>query len=170
VPAYLSAGAYTWVIEVDGRHVRVGGLDVRVPNREHDVPHGIEAVGVVLDGFAELVGYRVERDIPGMLHVALYWRAREETATNYKVFLQMLDMEGRVTAQSDAVPASWARPTTSWLPPEVIEDIHLLQSPTDLPLSNRLIVGLYEPETGRRATSAEGNDHIELQMGAVPLG
>jgi hypothetical protein len=100
--------------------------------------------------------------------VTLYWRAREETGTDYKVYLHLLDGEGRVIAQSDAVPAAWARPTTSWLPPEVIEDVHVLPVPSELgadPL--RLVVGLYEPETGQRATSAAGADHILLEMDAV---
>jgi hypothetical protein len=165
LPAQLSAGAYTWVIQVDGREARVGALDVRVPVRERTVPPGVEPVGEVLGGFAELAGYRLEDRAPSEpLRVVLYWRAREQTGTNYKVFLHLLDAEGRVVAQSDAVPAAWARPTTSWLPPEVIEDGHLLRVPPDLAPSSRLIVGLYEPATGHRATGAAGIDHIVLEM------
>jgi hypothetical protein len=142
----------------------VGTLDVRVPVRQFDVPRDIEPVGEVLDGFAELVGYRVEGSVSGQsLGVTLYWRAREETETGYKVFLQMLDGERRVIGQSDAVPATWARPTTSWLPTEVIQDPHLLAVPADLPPGYQLVVGLYEPTTGRRATTSAGADHITLE-------
>ncbi len=164
LPPNLSAGVYTWLIQVDGPGATVGTLDVRVPLREHRIPPGIEPVGEVLGGFAELVGYRVEGKAPGApLRVTLYWRARGQTGTNYKVYLHLLDAEGRVAAQSDAVPAAWARPTTSWLPPEVIEDVHMLHVSADLTGGSRLIVGLYEPETGRRATTSSGADQISLE-------
>jgi hypothetical protein len=164
LPAHLSAGAYTWVVQVDGHGAKVGEVDVRVPARERNVPSDIEPVGEVLDGFAELVGYRVGKGAPGdPLRVTLYWRAREETETNYKVFLHLLDGEGRVIGQSDAVPAAWARPTTSWLPPEVIEDVHVLPIPAGLAPGDRLAVGLYEPSTGHRATTSAGADQILLE-------
>lgn len=168
LPAHLPAGVYTWVIQVEGRSARVGELDLLVPVRESQVPPGVELVGEVLGGFAELVGYRVEGNAPGApLRVTLYWRAREETVTNYKVYLHWLDGEGSVIAQSDAVPAAWARPTTSWLPPEVIEDVHVLYLPADPAAGSRLIVGLYEPETGQRATNPAGIDHIALAIDSV---
>jgi hypothetical protein len=164
LPAHLSAGGYTWVVQVDGHGAKVGELDVRVPVRERNVPSDIEPVGEVLDDFAELVGYRVGKGAPGdPLRVTLYWRAREETETNYKVFLHLLDGEGRVIGQSDAVPADWARPTTSWLPPEVIEDVHVLPIPAGLAPGDRLAVGLYEPSTGHRATTSAGADQILLE-------
>ena len=165
LPAHLAAGVYTWHIEVDGRGARVGALDVRVPVREQHIPPNIESVGEVLDRFAELVGYSVTQRAAGdPLRVTLYWRARQQTAANYKVFLHLLDAEGRVAAQSDAVPAAWARPTTSWLPPEAIEDVHVLHVPAGLVPGNHLIVGLYERETGRRATTSSGADHISLKV------
>jgi len=164
LPAHLSAGAYTWVLQVGGYEAVLGALDVRVPDRTFDVPPGIEPIGDVLDGFAELVGYRVQDAAPDQpVVVTLYWRARQETGTGYKVFLHMLDEAGQVIAQSDAIPAAWVRPTTSWLPPEVIEDVHVLSVPPDLPADHRLVVGLYEPATGRRATVSTGADHITLE-------
>jgi hypothetical protein len=165
LPAHLAAGTYTWAIEIDRRDARAGELDVHVPVREHHIPPDIEPVGEVLDGFAELVGYQLAKgNADELLGVTLYWRAREETATNYKVFVQLLGADGQVTAQSDAVPATWARPTTSWLPPEAIEDVHQLHVPANRAPGNRLIVGLYEPRTGRRATGTAGTDHILLDI------
>ncbi len=49
------------------------------------------------------------------------------------------------------MPADWQRPTTGWLPGEVIIDSHVLMLPDPLPegpLSLR--VGLYDPDTGLR--------------------
>jgi hypothetical protein len=160
LPAHLLSGSYTWVLRQD-HEALAGTLAVRAPDRKLDVPTDVEPMGEVLDGFAELVGYRVAETLPDQpVAVTLYWRAKQETGTGYKVFLHVLDEAGRVIAQSDAVPASWARPTTSWLPPEVIEDVHVLSVPPD----NSLVVGLYEPATGRRATTSAGADHITLEL------
>jgi hypothetical protein len=164
LPAHLSAGTYTWVLRVGSHEARVGTLKVRVPDRTFDVPLGIEPVGKVLDGFAELIGYYVEdAGLDQPLVVTLYWRAKAETGTGYKVFLHLLDEAGQVIAQSDAVPASWARPTTSWLPPEVIKDVHTLDVPADVAPGDHLIVGLYKPATGRRAITSGGADQVVLE-------
>jgi hypothetical protein len=124
------------------------------------------SVGEVLDGFAELVGYRAGPLAPGQpLPVTLYWRAQGETKTSYKVFVHLVSAQGAIVAQSDAIPANWARLTTSWLPPEVIEDTHTLFPPTALaPGTYRLIVGLYDPPTGRRATMQTGQDSIAVEI------
>jgi hypothetical protein len=140
----------------------LGELDVSVPERRTDLPSDIVSVSEVLDGFAELVGYQAGPLVPGQpFPVALYWRAQGETRTSYKVFVHLLDAQGAIVAQSDTIPANWARLTTSWLPPEVIEDTHTLFPPTSLaPETYRLVAGLYDPSTGRRATTPTRQDSI----------
>ena len=147
---------------IAGHEVTLGELDVSIPERRTDLLSDIESVGEVLDGFAELVGYRAGPLVPGQpFPVTLYWRAQGETKTSYKVFVHLVDAQGVIIAQSDAIPANWARLTTSWLPPEVIEDAHTLFPPMGLaPGTYRLIAGLYDPPTGRRATMPTGQDSI----------
>lgn len=164
VPASLTAGHYAWVAEVGEQTFTLGELDVRVPERDFDAPRDIVHVGEVLDGFAGLIGYRAEELVPGEpWTVTLYWRSEAETTTSYKVFVHLLDEEGRVVAQSDTIPASWLRPTTGWLPPEVIEDTHVLHVPQGVSAHGlHGVVGLYEPHTGMRATTPEGESDIAL--------
>ena len=47
--------------------------------------------------------------------------------------MQLLDANGVPRAQADAVPVSGRRPTTSWLPGEILTDPYTLQLPADLP-------------------------------------
>jgi hypothetical protein len=120
-------------------------------------------IGVTLDGFAELVGYRTSPLSPGdPLDITLYWRARKETATSYKAFVHLLDSAGTPVAQSDAIPANWTRWTTGWLPPEVIEDVHVVSLPGDLGGRYRVVVGLYDPTSGRRAITPGGQDSVSI--------
>ncbi|MBI4771727.1 MAG: hypothetical protein HY784_15260 [Chloroflexi bacterium] len=64
---------------------------------------------------------------------------------------------GGLVAQSVAVPAGWTRPTTGWLAGEYIVDEHRVALPAGLasgPL--RLFVGLYDPATGVRLLTGQG--------------
>ena len=164
LPAGLPAGHYSWVIRVNGTQLQAGSLAVLVPERQFSVPPDVKLVGETLGEFAELAGYIVSDLEPGNpLTVDLYWRAKQETQTSYKSFVQVLDAQAQIVAQSDAIPATWARWTTGWLPPEVIQDTHILHIPTDLPVDCcQVIVGLYDPVTGQRALTTSGQDTISL--------
>jgi hypothetical protein len=163
LPANLPAGSYAWRARVAGQGIALGKLDLSLPERRTDTPSDITPVGEILDGFAELAGHRTDVLVPGQpLRVALYWRAQRETRTSYKAFVHLLDARGAIVAQSDTIPAAWTRLTTGWLPPEVIEDIHTLFPPADLSGTYRLVVGLYDPPTGRRAALPTGQDHIVI--------
>ena len=170
LPAGLSAGHYSWTIHTNGARLPVGSLVVLVPDRQVAVPADVEPSGETLGGFAELVGYQVADMEPGHpLTVDLYWRAKQETQKSLKSFVQVLDTENKVLAQSDTIPAGWTRWTTGWLPPEVIQDTHRLLIPNDLPAGCcQVIVGLYDPATGQRALTASGQDVIVLDQPGYP--
>ena len=79
----------------------------------------------------------------------------------------MLDAEERIVAQSDAIPANWARPTTGWLPGEYITDEHTLAMPVDAPDGEyRIVAGMYTP-SGGRLTTPSGGDIIPVTDLAV---
>ncbi|MBN1935256.1 MAG: hypothetical protein JW934_11350, partial [Anaerolineae bacterium] len=170
LPAHLPAGDYRWSMVVGQLEIPLGGLTVSTPQRQTQFPPDIVRVRQTLDGFAELVGYQVGDLRPGQpLSLTLYWRARAETTTSYKVFVHLLDAQGRPLAQSDAVPARWTRPTTGWLPPEAIADAHTLSIPAGLaPGQYRLVAGLYDPVSGRRASTPEGVEQVGLGEKEVP--
>jgi mannosyltransferase len=104
---------------------------------------------------ATLLGYDLEPEAvrPGeTLRLTLYWRAGQPMSRSYAVFTHLLDAEDRIVAQHDGLPADWTRPTTGWLPGEVITDVHELVLRTDIPPAPTYLleVGLYDSETNVR--------------------
>ncbi len=95
--------------------------------------------------------------------VTLQWRATGPTNVPLTVFTQLLDRNGRLVAQHDGPPANGLRPTHDWRPGEIITDQHVIPLPATLPPGTyRLIVGLYDGQTGQRVP-APGPDN------AVPV-
>jgi len=101
-----------------------------------------------------LVGYQLEpvRPQPGQpLCLTLYWQCQATPGTSYTVFTHLLDVQGRMRAGHDSIPAQGARPTTRWLPGEVVADHHDLAIPADASTGQyTLEVGLYDAQTGQR--------------------
>ncbi len=61
------------------------------------------------------------------------------------------------------MPASGARPTSSFVPGEYVADEHLLGGSAALPPGRyTLIAGLYDPATGERLTAPDGKTFLEL--------
>jgi hypothetical protein len=108
----------------------------------------------------EIVGFDLaDAQIGQPLEVTLIWRAQAATPTSYTVFVQVIDAGGRVIAQSDALPAGGARPTTGWRAGEYITDTHSLRwNDQAAPGTARLIAGLYDAATGERLHLADGGD------------
>ena len=100
--------------------------------------------------------------------VTLNWQALSgEIGANYTIFVHLLAEDGRLIAQHDGLPAGGARPTNEWLAGEFVTDLHeLTWRETGYSGPARLIVGLYDPLTGERLSTAEGTDHVRLP---VPL-
>jgi len=124
-------------------------------------------VGVRLGGMVELVGYDCDPETVrpgGSLAVTLYWRAGTRLLESYKVTVQVLSAEGRLVAQEDSVPANWTRPTTGWLPGEVVMDPHRVPIPADAaPGRYTLITALYSQTTSQRLlTDDTAEDHVVL--------
>ncbi|MFW6096484.1 MAG: glycosyltransferase family 39 protein [Chloroflexota bacterium] len=93
--------------------------------------------------------------------LTLYWQGGDEAPaeTSYTVFAQLQAPDGWVLAQDDDLPADGERPTTTWLPAEIIADQHHIPLPDNLPPQTRLAVGLYELDTLERvpAFDCDGN-------------
>lgn len=98
---------------------------------------------------AELLGYNVSNLVlrsGQQFTVTLYWRRLRPITTSFRVFVQtFVPGTTHVMASSDAVPAAWSRPTTSWSEGEIVVDRHTLSvSPETQPDKWQLAVGLYE--------------------------
>lgn len=95
--------------------------------------------------------------------ITLLWQVHAVPQTSYAVFIHLQDENGRILAQSDALPLNGTRPTTNWKPDEVIEDPREIRLPGTLaPGPYKVIVGLYDPNTGARLNTNDGKDAIAL--------
>lgn len=119
--------------------------------------------------FAELVGYSlpsVQVTTAQPLMLTLYWRKLEGVSpVNYTVFTHLLAEDGqRLIAQHDGIPAGGARPLDTWMNGETIVDVHPMTfyDPTYSGTA-RIVVGLYDPATGR-VLSSTGRDHVVLPV------
>jgi hypothetical protein len=119
-------------------------------------------------GLGELLGFSLN-DPPFSLQsppaVTFVWQAGDSSPLlDYTVSVQLIDEAGQVIAQSDAVPGG--RPTTGWRAGEYIVDAHTL-SFNDVAGQGmaRLIVAVYDPQTGGRLGVAGAGDAAVLAAG-----
>lgn len=120
-------------------------------------------VDVEFPGVGRLVGFTYS---PETLEVHLVWQAEAAAAISYTVFVQLIDADGRVVAQSDSVPSDGTRPTTGWRAGEYIQDRHTLRLNSnftnDHVIGTRLIAGMYDPATGTRLQLEDSTDFAAL--------
>lgn len=163
LPVTLADGRYTWALRSGGAQATWGALRVEGPQRTMTPPPFATAVDVTLGERATLVGYSLSPLTAGEpAEVILIWRGETVMETGYRVFVHLVDGNGRILAQSDGIPANWTRPTTGWLPGEYITDTHTLDVPLDEPSgSYDLRVGMYGPD-GVRLLTTDGVDRVQI--------
>jgi hypothetical protein len=97
------------------------------------------------------------------LQVRLDWRTDAALEARYKVFVQLLDGEGRLAAQRDSEPGGGLALTTTWPPGETIHDQHALIIPNNLsPANYALIIGLYALDNPQLRLRAGDADYLLL--------
>ena len=161
VPADLAGGHYSVALQVldgsaaVGDAVVLGEVDVRAPERSFEPPAYEHAVGSTFGSVAELVGWTHTEG--GSL--TLIWKALGTADVSYAVFVHALDAADTIISQSDSPPLGGARPTTSWIADEYLSDTVTL---ADVGSVVRYRVGLYDPVSGARLTTADGADFVIL--------
>ena len=146
----------------------VAAVQVEARPRSYHLPRMTQELNVRLGDAVLLKGFDLaaaEGSAEG-LHLTFYWQATGRVGGHYKVFVHLLDQEGRIVAQSDAVPAGGEAPTETWLPNEVVIDRHELQAPESG--RYRVFAGMYDPASGQRMP-ATGEDGHPIPNNAVPI-
>jgi hypothetical protein len=117
--------------------------------------------GISLDGFRIADPALSPGDV---IRITLRWQMEEPVSDRYKVFIHLVDGEGRPLSQRDGEPAGNTRPTTTWAPGEVVEDRHGVWVPDDLPEGEyELRLGLYHADTGERlGACCPAGDFVKL--------
>lgn len=97
----------------------------------------------------------------GAVDAALVWHDLRPLGGKYSVFVHVDDAGGKLIAQHDGPPAGDARPTDSWIPGELIEDLHGVTLPATIaPGDYRVNVGMYQGN--RRLAAPDGATSVEL--------
>jgi hypothetical protein len=154
----------------------LGGSDVTLPavqvrpiertTRLPAVAHPIEAN---LGDAVDLLGY--DGDVSAVragdtISLTLYWQPTGALPTSHKATVQLTTSDNQVVGQQDSVPANWTRPTTGWLPGEVVADPHAVPIPPETPPGKySLIAALYDEASGQRLIvrqTGEERDHVVL--------
>ena len=98
-----------------------------------------------------------------ILPIDLLWFALKRPETQLKVFVHLLDDQGKIVSQRDTEPVSGFRPTTTWNVGERIHDPTGLLIPIGTPPGTYSIeMGLYRTEDGVRLPLSSGDDHLVL--------
>ncbi len=146
--------------------VTLGQVSVVRRQQTFDVPDMQKVVNASLGDQITLLGYDLLAEPimgGGRLRVILYWQARKAMGSSYNVFVHLLGPDGAVVAQHDSVPAGGKIPTDDWAVGEVVADRHLMEF-LGLPAGEyRLVAGMYDPTTGKRLSTLEGEDTILLE-------
>jgi hypothetical protein len=97
-----------------------------------------------------LTGARLSsRQLPAKdgLCVELNWQALNTPATDYTIFVHLINSQGQVVAQTDMQPQGGNTSTSQWKPGNSIADKHGLLLPADLPPGEyRVRAGLYRAD------------------------
>ncbi len=86
-----------------------------------------------------------------VLTLTLNWQADQTPATQNKVFVHLLDANGRVVAQRDGEPVADTRITTTWRAGDRIDDNYgIMVEPGTPPGAYQIEIGMYRADTSAR--------------------
>jgi len=131
-----------------GTSVSLASIQVGATTRVFTVPEVQYGSDANLGDVVTLIGADLDKETlePGeTLHLTLFWQARANMEVSYTVFTHVLDASNQIWAQQDSVPAEGERPTTGWVPQEVIQDDYDLVIKPDAPPGEYVLeVGMYD--------------------------
>jgi 4-amino-4-deoxy-L-arabinose transferase-like glycosyltransferase len=126
-------------------------VKVRAPTAPAQPAHTVDAL---YGERVRLRGYDLPLQIvqPGQTApLTLHWEALGPLPADYTVFIHLVSADGAAIGQGDGPPLGGEYPTSYWAAGEFLRDEHLLNVSADAPPGRaRLLVGLYDPETGQR--------------------
>ena len=138
----LAAGVTVALLIIAGL---VGGRALRAP-----AAPALETLDVNLGDKIGLQGFALDKS-GDTLAVHLVWLARQPMDESYKVFIHVIDDQGKLLAQTDSRPQQYASNTNRWIPGQVIVDRFEVPLPSDAPPGRYQVrVGLYNEADGQR--------------------
>ncbi|HET7375769.1 MAG TPA: hypothetical protein VFK30_03615, partial [Anaerolineae bacterium] len=161
IEAWLEAHAYQASEQWYGS---VRFVTYAVPNVISDKPAQLSGVRfgdyITLDGSTLSTPVLAAGDI---LQLDLFWHTDAPLSSRYKVFVHVLDQNGKIIAQTDREPGGGLVPTSIWQPGQTVIDRYGVLIPTAAPAGIYSIeIGLYGFD-GERLKIETGGDALKLQ-------
>jgi hypothetical protein len=125
--------------------------------------HGLDAT---FDQKIRLLGYDFKTVAARNAQLTLYWKSLALMDASYTVFVHLLDAKEQVIASGDAAPEF---PTTGWVENEYLTDVHPFAIPDEVARGTyRIEIGWYDPATGARLKTADGQDRVLITPIEIP--
>ena len=155
-----------------GDQVRLGPLKVHGRSPQPP-PIQHELQGVLFADSIGLRGYDIswsESDGKAMADLTLYWEAYARPSRDYTMFVHLLDRRKQMLAQADSPPMGGGYPTSLWDDGDVVIDqrrllLDRMTEASDL----AMLIGLYEPETGKRLPVVSPSGSIIGDSVPIPI-
>ncbi len=113
---------------------------------------------------------RVEFKPGEKVQLTLHWQALQPMTEDYVVFVHLAQADGQIVSQQDSQPLGGAKPTSAWIPGEVVDDPYGLTVPLGaLPGVYQLRVGMYSLRTMRRLPVVEPG-RAQVEQDSVLIG
>ncbi len=152
IPRELTAGTYPITLQMGDVRVDMGAIEIgSVPRVFDPPPVERESGAVFLESGSDsisLYGYTVDVSEAGV-SLELVWQSIREVQTDYTVFVHLLDADGQIIAQSDAMPRAAEGepyPTSLWLAGEYVRETFTFAGVQP----QTIRVGLYQQSSGER--------------------
>jgi hypothetical protein len=143
IAPFLAAGQGTSVVNERNQYAYMW---VEMPQGMPSPPPPAQA-GAATVGVLAFEGFTVApRQAGEPLHLTLYWRASASTEREFRLFVHLLDAEGRMVAQDDSL----GYPSAEWQSGERFVTFHTLPLPGGAADGTALEVGLYDTHSGER--------------------
>ncbi len=175
ISPYLPTGTYSLTLSladaengrVAGQSASIGTISVTAQPREFANPEPENKTAISWNDQVRLPGFDLVQE-ESTLALTVYWQALQRMDTDYTVFVHLLDEQGNIVAQDDALPRRSTYPTSWWEASEIVADTILLNLTAVPPGEYVLAIGLYDRKTGVRAT-AVSDTHETFPNNSVPL-
>ncbi len=152
---------------------RSGTLQFTPTEPQFELSPGVELIDATFGDVFALRGYELTQDSE-QLNAVLFWEALAVDSADYIHFVHLVDENGAVIAQHDAMPRYDTYPTSQWSPGEIVSDpatIALIDVPQG---TYQLIAGFYRdlgngqfprlPVRGGDAFSADAVLLLEVEI------
>ena len=157
--------------------VHIKGLDYasvyKVPQEIPPEAYPYEHVSMVDFGQqVRLLGWEVKEELAELeelyyLDITMYWQSLQPMTENYRVYLKLVDGDGRVWRESDSKPVFDSFLTSQWKEGVILRDRHGLEVPPNAPPGVYYVgLGLFDPDLGKGLKPAVDGD---LLLGPIQI-